>query len=80
MALIAYRNSRIAAAALLGFAVLDAGSFTLSFFNGETFAPNLILGLIIGVVARFFIVVTALNSLLGVNALNKLKSQAPPEQ
>ena len=73
-ALIAYKNSRIAAAALLTYAIIDALVFGWSVMFGGGLGPQMLLGVILGFVARFFVVLTALNSIMGVVALHKYQA------
>lgn len=73
-ALIAIKNSRIAVGALLIFAVFDALIFGWGIIFGGGLEPQRLLGVILGSVARFFVVLTALNSMLGVVALQKYQA------
>lgn len=70
---IAIKNSRIAAMALLTLAAVDAVIYGLNVFSSFAAAPTTIFGLLLGGVARFFVVVTAINALQGVLALQKYK-------
>ncbi len=72
---ISSNNSRLAAIALVMFAILDAGAFALSASATIGNAPNAFIGIIIGGVARFFVLVSSANSLSGVSALARFSKE-----
>lgn len=72
---ISSNNSRLAAIALLMFAILDAGAFALNASATIGNAPSAIIGIIIGGVARFFVLVSSANSLSGVTALARFSKE-----